>query len=246
MDTVRSTERQGRVGRVARRARQLSGLVFGVCAMLAATAAPASATTPSARPTMSREQQEDLARLFWTWGARARDKGPALSPARSPSSPPSPSSSSSCDVEVLSASGHEIPRTERARILFLGVSSTFLEKGERLQADEIFESELDLAAEVELTSFRDVEALLKVETARDVLGCDDATCMKEIGGAMGATALVRGNVGRLGGDLIVSGRVVDATTARVLGKTLVRTDDMRCLSVALGRASRLLFGAAHE
>ena len=45
----------------------------------------------------------------------------------------------------------------------------------------------------------DAEALLKVETARDLLGCDEVTCMTEIGGAIGADYVVRGNVGPLSG-----------------------------------------------
>jgi TolB-like protein len=56
----------------------------------------------------------------------------------------------------------------------------------------------------------DVAALLGVERKKQMLGCTDAGCFAEIGGALGVDRIVHGSVGRVGGSLVVNLTSVDA------------------------------------
>lgn len=50
----------------------------------------------------------------------------------------------------------------------------------------------------------DVAALLGIEKTRQMLGCVEAGCMADIGGALGADRVVHGSLGRVGGSLVVN------------------------------------------
>jgi TolB-like protein len=56
----------------------------------------------------------------------------------------------------------------------------------------------------------DVAAMLGVERRKQMLGCTDAGCLAEIGGALGVDRIVHGSVGRVGGSLVVNLSSVDA------------------------------------
>jgi hypothetical protein len=59
----------------------------------------------------------------------------------------------------------------------------------------------------------DVAALLGVEKTRQMLGCAEAGCMAEIGGALGAERVVHGSLGRVGASLIVNLSALDPRKA---------------------------------
>jgi len=55
----------------------------------------------------------------------------------------------------------------------------------------------------------DVQALLGLEKTRQMLGCTDAGCMTEIGGALGADRVIHGSLGRVGESLVVNLSALD-------------------------------------
>lgn len=55
----------------------------------------------------------------------------------------------------------------------------------------------------------DVAALLGLEKTRQMLGCSEAGCMAEIGGALGADRVVHGSLGRVGESLVVNLSALD-------------------------------------
>lgn len=59
----------------------------------------------------------------------------------------------------------------------------------------------------------DVSALLGIEKTRQMLGCTEAGCMAEIGGALGADRVVHGSLGRVGGSLVVNISALDPRRA---------------------------------
>ncbi len=59
----------------------------------------------------------------------------------------------------------------------------------------------------------DVSALLGVEKTRQMLGCAEAGCMAEIGGALGADRVVHGSLGRVGASLVVNLSALDPKRA---------------------------------
>lgn len=64
----------------------------------------------------------------------------------------------------------------------------------------------------------DLKDLLTIEQQRQLVGCDASQCMTGLAGALGASRLVTGMAGKLGDTFVLSVRVVDATSAQVLGR----------------------------
>ena len=62
----------------------------------------------------------------------------------------------------------------------------------------------------------DIKALLQHAETKAVLGCDDTSCLVEIGSALGATHLLVPSLGEFGGQYIVTTKFLDVSAARVL------------------------------
>jgi len=57
--------------------------------------------------------------------------------------------------------------------------------------------------------------MLETEKMSDLLGCDDMSCLSELGGAIGVDRIIGGSVSKLSGALVVSLQLVDIQTAKV-------------------------------
>ncbi len=65
----------------------------------------------------------------------------------------------------------------------------------------------------------DVRNVLGFQRQKEQLGCEDAACLAEIGGALGVDELVVGSLARLGTSYILDLRLIDARRARVIAET---------------------------
>ena len=69
----------------------------------------------------------------------------------------------------------------------------------------------------------DIAAMLGLEQQKDALGCDDASCMASIGGALGVDLMVLVKVSRVGdgadADWAISSKLLNARTPRVEART---------------------------
>jgi len=70
----------------------------------------------------------------------------------------------------------------------------------------------------------DIQAMMDVEKRKDLLGCDTATCMAEIGGALGADLVVHGELGQLGTQYNINLSIVDSKVAAVRGRVSALVD----------------------
>lgn len=92
----------------------------------------------------------------------------------------------------------------------------------------------------------DVSALLGVERTRQMLGCTEAGCMAEIGGALGADRVVHGSLGRIGESLVVNLSALDprrATAAASISERLRGAGEEAFLDVLPALADGLLADA---
>ncbi len=64
----------------------------------------------------------------------------------------------------------------------------------------------------------DIRALLEREATLQMLGCDDDSCLAEIGGALGADLLVKGRVAKLASGFAISLSAVDPARAQAVGR----------------------------
>lgn len=69
---------------------------------------------------------------------------------------------------------------------------------------EALAGELRKRVGLSVMSESDIAALLGVEKTKAMLGCSDAGCIAEVGGALGVDRVVHGSVGRVGSSLLVN------------------------------------------
>ena len=89
-------------------------------------------------------------------------------------------------------------------------------------------AEMDKIGNLSTVSKADLEAVLDVEKQKDMLGCDSSSCLAEIGGALGADLIMRGEIGQIGSSYEVDLNLVDAKNGLVVGRIshlLPKSDD---------------------
>lgn len=81
----------------------------------------------------------------------------------------------------------------------------------------------------------DIDALIGLERAKDLMGCDDAACAAEIGGALGAAYLVTGRLGILGESLVMTLKLINlkATSVESRVTQTVATRDQGQIAAAI-------------
>lgn len=64
----------------------------------------------------------------------------------------------------------------------------------------------------------DLKDLLTVEQQKQLIGCDEGKCMAELAGALGSGRVVSGMVGKLGDTVVLTLKLIDATSAQVVAR----------------------------
>ena len=81
--------------------------------------------------------------------------------------------------------------------------------------DEILMSEVSKDPRYDVVGVSEVAKLMQVEVMKQQAGCDQDSCMAELGGALGAEYMVTSTLGRLGESFIVTVKMFHVPTARV-------------------------------
>jgi hypothetical protein len=92
-------------------------------------------------------------------------------------------------------------------------------------------------------SDQDISAALGLERQKQLLGCGDASCLTEIGGALGVDRLIHGSVGRVGESLVVTLTSIDPVKSKAMSSVSERlkgANDEVFLDALPGLASQLL------
>lgn len=93
----------------------------------------------------------------------------------------------------------------------------------------------------------EVRALLEHGKERSMLGCDDAACLAELGGALGVQYLVFGTVGRVGDTYLMHLKLIGTRNARIAHRVAEAFSGEEAQLVAAARfAARSLVGLSRE
>ncbi len=104
----------------------------------------------------------------------------------------------------------------RPRLAFLDLAAGPEVTREVAQAaGDLFVVSLSDTARFDVITKADVKAMLGYEAQAQLLGCGEASCMVDLGGALGAAYLVNGSLGRLGGQLQLTLALIDVAAASV-------------------------------
>jgi hypothetical protein len=108
---------------------------------------------------------------------------------------------------------------------------------------QILSSEIKRVEGASVVSRQDIQAMLEMAATKAQLGCDDMSCLAEIGGALGVQRLVVGTVGRLAGSYVISLRLIAVQNARVENRiTETFSGGEETLIRAVKHAGRTLLG----
>jgi hypothetical protein len=83
--------------------------------------------------------------------------------------------------------------------------------------DELLLTELQQAG-FEAVGPDDINAMVGFEKTKETVGCDEASCVAELGSALGVEYLVVGNLATLEGSIVLTVKLIDVKHARVLAR----------------------------
>jgi hypothetical protein len=66
----------------------------------------------------------------------------------------------------------------------------------------------------------DLRATLDLEQAKAAVGCNDNSCLAELGGALGVPFLAHVSIGKLGDEFVLTLKVISVEEAKVLGRAM--------------------------
>ena len=99
-----------------------------------------------------------------------------------------------------------------------------------LLVTEVITNEVAAASGCDVISPADIRSMVDFDAARQECDVTSASCLSEIGPALGVEYLVAGTLGRLGSDYVISLRLVELATTRV---------EARAEEVVTGQAEKL-------
>lgn len=110
------------------------------------------------------------------------------------------------------------PDTQRSRpelplAVVMPLGGDGLTERERAAVSELLTTLVLRSGRYRAVGRSDIEALLGLEKARDLMGCDSTTCTAEIGSAMGAGLLITGSLRSLGQKLVLTVQLLDTRSA---------------------------------
>ena len=105
--------------------------------------------------------------------------------------------------------------TEKIKTLVTGLKASGVKKGIAESITGIVANELDKLGAFKVIGLDDIQELLNIEQQKQMVGCDEASCAAEIGGALGAELFVQGSVGKLGEIYLLDMKVIRIEEAKV-------------------------------
>jgi hypothetical protein len=119
--------------------------------------------------------------------------------------------------ETPPANGSTAPKKKLPRIAVMGLKPLAGVDGPTADLfTDALVGELRKSQDYQIVSPSDLTALFGYDKQKQLLGCSDASCIAEIGGAIGAERLISGSIGRLGNSLQVYITNTDVKTARAI------------------------------
>ncbi len=83
---------------------------------------------------------------------------------------------------------------------------------------EVLTVEIDALGKYKVVAGRDIQSMLGFEQQKDMLGCTDAACLAEIGGALGVDRIVASHIGKVGSTYVVNIKLINIRKADTEGR----------------------------
>lgn len=108
--------------------------------------------------------------------------------------------------------------------------------------NEILLAEFDQQSDFEVLGSSDVATMLEVDSQKMLLGCDEESCIAEIGGALGVSLVAMPSVGAVGDRYVINLKLIDVAAVKVLSRVTeyVPHDESKLVEGIRGAVAQLL------
>lgn len=106
----------------------------------------------------------------------------------------------------------------REKIAVLDIQTTNIDEKYIAMLTEVLTAEVAALRAFDVIAGRDITAMLGLEQQKQLMGCDEASCIAEIGGALGADKMLVGHIGKLGDTYIVNIKLINIASAETDGR----------------------------
>ena len=109
---------------------------------------------------------------------------------------------------------------QRTSFAVLDLTAAGVSEQAAVNLTQVLSSEIRRVEGTTVVSRDDIRAMLQMQEDKDRLGCAEASCLAEIGGALGVERLVAGSVGKLADSYVVSLRLIAVQGSRVENRVM--------------------------
>jgi len=135
----------------------------------------------------------------------------------------------------------------RARVLVMDLKASEVPPTTVETVTNIIVSGLSTYETLDVISGEDVKKLVELEATRTTMGCnEDASCLAEIAGALGAQLVVFGAVGKLGDATVITLNLFDSQKAQALGRVSTQSKHIDRLPKRVAAKLHELVAPYHE
>jgi TolB-like protein len=114
---------------------------------------------------------------------------------------------------------------EKASVIVLDLKPTNADPETARLITDLVAVSLGRTRAFQVLTSEDVRSVVALEAEKHAMGCDDASCLAEIAGAMGADFVVHGSVGALGELFVVNLNLFDSQMAKSVGRESAQVRD---------------------
>lgn len=107
---------------------------------------------------------------------------------------------------------------EKPAIAVLDIQGTGVDAALLPTLTEVLSVEIDAIGKYKVIAGRDIQSMLGFEKQKDVLGCTDAACLAEIGGALGVDRIIASHIGKVGATYVVNIKLINIRMATTEGR----------------------------
>lgn len=132
------------------------------------------------------------------------------------------------------------------RVLVLELDAAGVAVGEARVLNGALGQALARSTSLEVFTTQDLAAILELEADRLRAGCDTASCLAEVAGAMGARYVVFGTLGRIGSTVVAQVSMFDSEAGRPVARREVRARSAENLVEPLSIAAAQLVAPVLE
>lgn len=148
------------------------------------------------------------------------------------------------DGAVAAAVDDRATVKEPVRVLVVDVRGDKLSVDERSLLGQRLTQSLAAVPGLRVLSSADLRAMLDVEAQRQAAGCDEASCLADIAGAVGARFFVAAQASMVGDGLLLAVTLTDTKNVEVVERVEVQAPNATTAAARVGGAGARVAGAA--